>query len=53
MEKKYFADDRPIVIPDRIKEMSKEELDAEIEKLEKEARKQRESIQQKRELVIA
>lgn len=53
MEKKYFADDRPITIPDRVKEMSEEELNAEIEKLEVEARKQRENIRQKRELVIA
>lgn len=53
MEKKYFADDRPIIIPERVKEMSTEELDAEIEKLEAKARKQKEDGRQKRELVIA
>lgn len=28
-----FADDRPIVIPERIKKMSREEIDKEIERL--------------------
>lgn len=31
----YFLDDR-CIIPDEVKKMSKEELDAEIERLEKE-----------------
>lgn len=34
---KYFADDR-MIIPEYIKRMSKEELDAEIERLEREHR---------------
>jgi len=37
-EKKYFIDDR-VIIPDDIKKMSKEELDAEIAKFEAEMRK--------------
>lgn len=37
-EKKYFIDDR-VIIPDDIKKMSKEELQKEIDKFEKEAKK--------------
>ncbi len=44
MSEKYFEDDRPVVIPDYIKNMSKEELDAEIAKMEEEARKERERL---------
>lgn len=36
----YFLDDR-VVIPDYIKKMSKEELEQEIERLEKEAEEKR------------
>ena len=36
-EKKYFIDDR-VIIPDDIKKMSKEELQKEIDKFEKEAK---------------
>ena len=34
-DKKYFIDDR-IIIPDEIKNMTNEEIDAEIERLESE-----------------
>lgn len=34
-DKKYFIDDR-IIIPDEIKNMTKEEIEAEIERLETE-----------------
>lgn len=44
MSEKYFADDRPVVIPDYIKNKSKEELDAEIAKMEEEARKERDRL---------
>ena len=37
-EKKYFINDR-VIIPDDIKKMSKEELQKEIDKFEKEAKK--------------
>lgn len=43
-EKKYFIDDR-VIIPDDIKKMSKEELQKEIDKFEKEAKKKRETAQ--------
>lgn len=38
----YFLDDR-CIIPDEVKKMSKEELDAEIERLEEEARQEKTS----------
>ena len=38
-EKEYFEDDRPVVIPEWIKQMSREERRAEIARLEKEAAK--------------
>lgn len=41
-EKKHFIDDR-VIIPDDIKRMSKEELQKEIDKFEKEAKKKRET----------
>lgn len=40
MKEEYFADDR-CIIPDEVKKMSREELDAEIERLEKEAREKK------------
>lgn len=43
-EKEYFEDDRPIAIPEYIKKMSKEELNAEIERMEAEAREERDRI---------
>lgn len=49
MKEEYFADDR-CIIPDEVKKMSKEELDAEIERLEKEAREKKERNQK---LVVA
>lgn len=39
-EKEYFIDDR-VIIPDHIKNMSVEELDREIARLEAEAAKER------------
>lgn len=39
MKKEYIIDDR-VIIPDHIKNMSKDELDAEIKRLEEEARAQ-------------
>lgn len=44
MKEEYFADDR-VVIPEHIKKMSREELDAEIARLEKEAREKKERNQ--------
>lgn len=51
-EVEYIIDDSPVVIPDYIKKMSKEELDAEIEKLEKEAREERDRLRRERESVL-
>lgn len=51
-EVEYLIDDSPVVIPDYIKNMSKEELDAEIEKLEKEAREERDRLRRERESVL-
>lgn len=42
-EKEYFIDDR-VIIPDYIKNMSAEELDREIERLEAEAAKKRDGV---------
>lgn len=41
-KKKYFIDDR-VIIPDDIKKMTTEELQKEIDKFEKEAKKKRET----------
>lgn len=43
MKEEYFADDR-VVIPEYIKKMTSEERRAEIERLEKEARKKKRKI---------
>lgn len=51
-EVEYLIDDSPVVIPDYIKNMSKEELDAEIEKLEKEAREESDRLRKERESVL-
>ncbi len=40
MKDEYFADDR-VIIPEYIKKMSKEELEQEIERLEKEAKEKK------------
>lgn len=40
----FIIDDTPVVIPEYIKKMSKEELDAEIERMEADARKKRNRI---------
>jgi len=48
MYTEWFEDDRPIKIPDHIKNMSKEELDAEIARLEAKARAERNKIRQKK-----
>ena len=42
--KPYVVDDGPVVKPDYIKNMPKEELDAEIAKMEEEARKERDRL---------
>lgn len=44
MREQFFADDRPVEIPERIERMTDEELDAEIERLEKKARKEKQRI---------
>lgn len=46
MEKEYYEDDRPVVIPDWIEKMTREERLAEIQRLEKEA------AQKKREILL-
>ncbi len=43
-KEEYFADDR-CIIPEEIKKMSREELDAEIERMEKEAKRKKEQRQ--------
>lgn len=43
MEEKYFADDR-FIIPDEIKQMTSEEIDSEIKRLEEEGRKERDRL---------
>lgn len=43
MDKKYFAYDKPLVVPDYISKMSKEELQAEIKKCEEEIKQSRET----------
>ena len=52
-EVEYIIDDSPVVIPDYIKKMTKEELDAEIEKLQKEAREERDRLRRERESILA
>jgi len=47
----YIIDDSPVVMPDYIKEMSDEEIDVEIERLEKKGRMERERIQNEKELI--
>ncbi len=42
-EKEYFIDDR-VIIPDYIKKMSKEEINAEIKRLEAEAAAEKQRI---------
>ena len=45
MKEEWFADDR-CIIPEYIKKMTIEEMDAEIARLEEEARKEKERIEQ-------
>lgn len=45
-EKEYFIDDR-VIIPERIMKMSKEELDAEIKRLEAIAAAEKERLLEK------
>lgn len=47
MKEEYFADDR-FIIPDEIKQMSDEEIEIEIERLEKEGRKERDRLRKER-----
>lgn len=46
MDEKYFADDR-FIIPEKIKKMSKEELDIEISRLEQEVKNKKRNGQKK------
>lgn len=48
MRKQYFADDRPIKIPEDIMNMSNEELEREITRLEKEAALEKQRILEER-----
>ena len=50
MNEKYFADDRPIIIPEYIKNISEEEAEAEIKKMEKAARHERETVRKEKRL---
>ena len=43
MKEEYFADDRGI-IPEYIKKMTREELELEIERLEREVKERKESV---------
>ena len=43
MEEKYFADDR-FIISEEVQNMSEEEMDREIKRLEEEGRKERDRI---------
>lgn len=43
-EKEYFEDDRPVIIPEWIKKMSREERRAEIARLEAEAKAEKQRI---------
>lgn len=47
MREEYFADDR-FIIPDEIKQMSDEEIEREIERLEEEGRKERDRLRKER-----
>lgn len=47
MEEKYFADDR-FIIPDEIKQMTSEERQKEIKRLEEEGRKERDRLRRER-----
>lgn len=47
MEEKYFADDR-FIIPDEIKQMTSEERQKEIRRLEEEGRKERDRLRRER-----
>lgn len=51
-EVEYIIDDSPIVIPEYIKRMTREERDAKIAELEKEAREERERLRKERESVL-
>ena len=52
MEEEYFADDR-FTIPDEIKQMTDEEIDSEIRRLEEEGRKERDRLRREREKQLA
>ena len=47
-ENQYFIDDR-VIIPEEIKQMSKEQLEAEIAKFEKEIAKRKLALEQRKE----
>jgi len=50
-EVEYIIDDSPVVIPDHIKKMSKEEIEAEIERLEEKGRMERDRLRRGEELI--
>ena len=50
--KKWYEDDRPFTIPEDIKNMTHEERQREIARLEAEARKKREAKEQKERTVV-
>lgn len=49
---KYVIDDGPVVIPEYIKNMSREERDAAIAELEKKGREERDRLRKERESVL-
>lgn len=51
-EVEYLIDDSPVVIPDDIKRMTREERNAKIAELEKEAREERDRLRKERESVL-
>lgn len=51
-EVEYLIDDSPVVIPDYIKRTTREERNAKIAELEKEAREERDRLRKERESVL-
>lgn len=53
MREEFFEYDAPVVIPDEIKNKTKEELEAEIKELEEKAFKERDRIRANKKSVTA
>lgn len=51
-EVEYLIDDSPVMVPDAIKRMTREERNAKIAELEKEAREERDRLRKERESVL-